>query len=358
MNIKIKLSVLLLAAICVINACKKDFPIPEQPVVAAPADTSHQVNHVNPNSTLTVCLKSGQVTVDATVAGAKYLWTPGNDTTHNKTITTAGNYKVLITRETSTIGNIKIESCHDTIKYYILSDTTICHYNGDVLRLTAAYSFAGQTFEWNPGTVHTQEYLATINQGYTLRIAYTDSIGSHTIYDSINVVACARPAKTVLIATGANPANCINTGDSVFLDATKAGTYTYLWSPTGEITPKIKITQAGNYAVTITRNIVDSAFVIAEICTEGGLKIPQGFSPNGDGVNDTWKITGTDITSYSLKIYDRFGNEVFSTVDINSSWDGTSKGNNMIDGTYYYAITYKIKNGSENTLKGYLLLIR
>jgi gliding motility-associated-like protein len=54
--------------------------------------------------------------------------------------------------------------------------------------------------------------------------------------------------------------------------------------------------------------------------------IPNAFTPNGDGVNDLFFGKGTGITDYEIWVFDRWGNLIFTTTDINEGWDGTVQG--------------------------------
>lgn len=65
--------------------------------------------------------------------------------------------------------------------------------------------------------------------------------------------------------------------------------------------------------------------------------IHDGFSPNNDGVNDTFKINGIHLyPNAELKIYNRWGNQVFERTTDQSEWDGTFKGTPVPDGSYFY----------------------
>jgi len=81
--------------------------------------------------------------------------------------------------------------------------------------------------------------------------------------------------------------------------------------------------------------------------------IPKGFSPNGDGVNDTFDLSEYGVTS--LKIYNRNGVEVYSFQgNYTNQWKGQSnKGKNLISGTYYYVLT-----AFNNTKSGWVQLNR
>lgn len=80
------------------------------------------------------------------------------------------------------------------------------------------------------------------------------------------------------------------------------------------------------------------------------LFIPEGFSPNGDGVNDFFVINGIDNYTVSISIYNRWGNLVYSSKNYKNDWDGLSNsglliGSKLPDGTYFYVIN--LNNGDK-----------
>ncbi|MFH1159802.1 MAG: gliding motility-associated C-terminal domain-containing protein [bacterium] len=89
--------------------------------------------------------------------------------------------------------------------------------------------------------------------------------------------------------------------------------------------------------------------------------IPNAFTPNGDGLNDVFRILGTppeNITEFHFQIFNRWGQVVFSTTNIEEPWDGTVKGKPSPEGVYVWAIYYKDDNKHTVTNKGTLTLIR
>jgi len=76
------------------------------------------------------------------------------------------------------------------------------------------------------------------------------------------------------------------------------------------------------------------------------FSIPNGFSPNGDNVNDTWKIEGLwEFPEAKLLVFDRWGKKVF-TGDANTNfWDGTINGNELPSADYFYVI--ELGNGEK-----------
>ena len=82
------------------------------------------------------------------------------------------------------------------------------------------------------------------------------------------------------------------------------------------------------------------------------------FSPNGDGNNDVLHPLGKGITEIKFTIYNRWGEKVFETNDINGGWDGTYKGEPLNIGVFVYYVWGKLKNGEELTKKGNVTLLR
>ena len=68
------------------------------------------------------------------------------------------------------------------------------------------------------------------------------------------------------------------------------------------------------------------------------LYIPNAFTPNGDQLNDTFTAKGGRLTSYSMLIYNEWGELLYETDDINAPWDGTYKGESVPSDTYVYKI--------------------
>jgi gliding motility-associated-like protein len=88
------------------------------------------------------------------------------------------------------------------------------------------------------------------------------------------------------------------------------------------------------------------------------IYIPNGFTPNGDGKNDVFRIPqGIQIQLNEFSIFDRWGNKVFSTTNSSIGWDGNSNGKDCPAGTYVYIIK-GIANNKEKELKGTITLIR
>ena len=89
------------------------------------------------------------------------------------------------------------------------------------------------------------------------------------------------------------------------------------------------------------------------------IDVPNAFSPNGDGTNELWNITG--LSSYSrsrLTIYDRWGQQVFRSIAYPLAWNGESKGKQVPVGTYYYVIELNERGVDLAPITGNVAVIR
>lgn len=85
------------------------------------------------------------------------------------------------------------------------------------------------------------------------------------------------------------------------------------------------------------------------------VNIPNAFTPNNDGINDTWEITGLEYDPTAMvKIFTRYGEQVYESRGYSKPWDGTFKGKKLQAGTYYYIINAK---NDTQTYSGYLTII-
>ncbi len=92
------------------------------------------------------------------------------------------------------------------------------------------------------------------------------------------------------------------------------------------------------------------------------IDIPEGFSPNHDGVNDNFVIIKPTGTTLDLEIYNRWGNVVFYSANYNNEWNGKGTNNfigqDLMDGGYYYTLKAKSITGTVQIFKGFVLIQR
>ncbi len=135
----------------------------------------------------------------------------------------------------------------------------------------------------------------------------------------------------------------------------------YSWN-TGSNSSNITVNKSGTYHLTVTdfNNCTgtDTISIVQKQCMFG-LYVPNAFSPNRDGRNDLFRpLLYGEVTYYSLQIFNRFGQRIFSTNNPSSAWDGLVNGIEQNSGTYLFNIQYQLNGQSMMQHKGSFLLIR
>lgn len=154
----------------------------------------------------------------------------------------------------------------------------------------------------------------------------------------------------------------ISKGDSVALNITGDNFASYNWDPAlyindaGSASPLVwpDATQTYTVSVTNTDGCRNTKDVLVSVISD--IFIPNAFTPNKDGLNETWGIKGLDAyTDCSIKIFNRFGQLVFQSTGYRMPWNGLFNTAGPILGTYVYVITFK--NGKK-PLKGTVTILQ
>ena len=98
--------------------------------------------------------------------------------------------------------------------------------------------------------------------------------------------------------------------------------------------------------------------VVVSVNFEEIVDVPSAFSPNDDGVNDFIQVLGIGLVNIDLKIYNRYGQLVFSSTDIDDTWDGTFNGEPLNQGVFVYTLEYDLINGASGERSGNITLIK
>ena len=89
------------------------------------------------------------------------------------------------------------------------------------------------------------------------------------------------------------------------------------------------------------------------------LYAPNAFSPDGDGVNDFFSIKGQGAENFSLEVYNRWGQMVYQSDDLNEQWNGEYRGSQVPMGTYVYQVKAINVSGDKTMVKkGSVVLVR
>ncbi len=93
--------------------------------------------------------------------------------------------------------------------------------------------------------------------------------------------------------------------------------------------------------VKMLNNQIVSVSNEVEVKPASTFYIPTAFSPNGDGLNETFGIIGEGITEYNLQIFNRWGELVFESNDVSRQWDGTYRNQKVQTDTYVFKVVAK-----------------
>ena len=300
---------------------------------------------------------------------------------------TAGMYYDTLVATTTMCDSILVQELFVNPNVTYNDSATIC--TGDSILLGGAYqTVAGTYYDTLQTSVGCDSLLITqlgVVNGFTTNVAdticegeslfvggglqtvsgmYYDTLQSITGCDSIVVTALLVTAKPTVIVT-AEP-NMIAAGETSQLNATGGGAYT--WTPSNSLNcstcanPIASPTETTLYTVIVDSNGCRVSDTVT-VNVDDEFFIPEGFSPNGDGVNDVFEIVG--IAKYpnnSITIINRWGSKVFEAAPYKSDWDGTNQfgvsfGKKLPNGTYFYILDLgKDGPNGDQVIKGYIYL--
>ncbi|HEV7230379.1 MAG TPA: PKD-like domain-containing protein [Bacteroidia bacterium] len=340
----------------------------------------------NPSTSQTICSGASTTAVNLTsgVSGTTFSWTAtsvpsasgyatsGTNTIPVQTITNSSTvadtvfYSVTMTANGCSAGSPSIYMVIvNPITPSPISASPAAYCSGDPI---ASLTATGPNIKWYSDAALTN--LVGTGSPFNPNVTSTT-----TFYVTETVNGCQSGAATTVTITvnpkpsagfTATPNRGIAPLNVSF--TTTGGTATYAWvfgngsSGMGSNTSTVYPLK-GSYTVVCTataNGCTDSASVVIVVDENYSLIIPNVFTPNDDGVNDVFKVTGTGLTDFSMDIYDRWGIKLFSSTLLNEGWAGhTASGGNATAGTYFYVIKAKETfSGEVKAYQGALLLNR
>jgi gliding motility-associated-like protein len=130
------------------------------------------------------------------------------------------------------------------------------------------------------------------------------------------------------------------------------GTLSYQWQVNGQ-------NAGGNgatYQLTVTATSGCQSSIAITVTVLEPIVISNAFTPNGDGINDTWNIAYlSDYTHCTVDVFTRYGQQIFHSNGYPVAWNGTYSGKSLPVGTYYYVID--LKNNTAK-LSGFVTIVR
>lgn len=268
-----------------------------------------------------------------------------NDTLVVRPLVTGQHYLYIGLKDCVLKDSVLLNVSNKAEPFSLGNDTSIC--SNQSVMLTAPQGF---NYKWSNGAT-TQNitvksagnYIATISDNCGFTFSDTIRVNMYNTPD-INL-----PNDTTICAY-----------DEMVLQANN-GFSNYVWN-TGATTASIIVHNAGLYKLTATTAdnciAIDSVYIKTKDC-KNQIWFPTAFTPNNDGLNDTYKPTvDGSLESYKLEIYNRYGQKIFSTQNHTVFWNGTFKGAAQPTGSYVFFCEYKFRGMEGRNEKGTITLIR
>jgi gliding motility-associated-like protein len=297
--------------------------------------------------------------------GNSYQWTGVNNfvasgetvSISNVQPNQAGKYYVQVTNDA---GCKKLDSINVVVNpspvATISPEASICE--GEDVQLVAG---GGTGYQWTPGTALSSDVIAD-------PVASPDTTVQYSVIVSNNF-SCKDTASVIVNVVkkpeaNAGPDRWIIKSTSTQLSATASGqNISYSWTPTiyidnpQSLQPVINPPRDTVYILTVVSDDgCGMATDAVQVFVYDDVFVPTAFSPNGDGLNDTWNIPALNAyPDFELSVFNRNGQIVFQSKKMNTPWNGKYKGEPLPVGVYVYMIDLKAGGG---ILKGTVTLLR
>ncbi len=260
-------------------------------------------------------------------------------------------------------GSVTINVISNPVPPLVASKPSYCE--GDVILPITATPQSGGTILWFEDTLLTSiasgnSFVPTLVVGSNIYYVIETIGGCLSYAASVEVILYGQSA----ISAGSDETTCI--GDEIQLQA--SGGISYLWYPSAGLsdttianpiaTPMTSTTYYVQVSVNDSCSYVDSVRIGIDNTPECTWYIYNAFSPNNDGDNDLWVITGIDrFSDNNVMLFNRWEDKVREFDGYNNTtivWDGTNEnGNELPDGTYFYII-----NVGEQHYNGWVQITR
>ncbi|RYM32061.1 T9SS type B sorting domain-containing protein [Brumimicrobium glaciale] len=284
---------------------------------------------------------------------------------------TAGTYnvKLTVTDDNGTDDvtyQIIIENCDVVVPTAAFSTDTLVICAGDCIDFTDESEGNPTLWNWDfdggsPGFATTQNPSnVCFNQPgtYDISLTVSNSAGTDQVITPITVLDL--PTVTTFGDT------IIAMGGAAGLIAIPNQQSFVLWEPNEDIDCDTCIAVIATPVITTTyysyvtdfNGCVGYDSVTVHIAFEEIVDVPSAFSPNNDGQNDKLRVLGIGIAEIDFKIFNRYGQLVFSTTDLEEGWDGKLNGEPLNQGVFVYTLSYTLIDGTTSEISGNVTLVK
>ena len=271
------------------------------------------------------------------------IWSTG-DTTRRISISKPGKYWVRVSKFGCWGSDTVTLNVYPYNPTKLKPDTAICQ--GQVYLLNPGKNFRSLT--WSTGETSVTINVTSAGRYWVSTLDSNNCAGTDTVNISLKPAINPNLVHDALICSG----------ESIILHATVTGG-SYTWQD-GSRDSILTVNKPGVYWVRVSRDscaVQDTA--ILHDCSNL-IYFPDAFTPNGDGLNDYLHPIGPVLQKFTLVVYNRWGQQVFTTDNQEIGWDGNYKGSPCPAGTYSYLVTFEMSYppGVTNKVQGTVTLIR
>jgi len=332
----------------------------------------------------TICA-GGSTSVTASGSGGDnnlvYTWLPGNLVGATQTVSPSATttYTIILSDGCTTppdTSHVTVTVAPNPVVTLASNVTSGCGPLCVDFTGTSSATCVSSSWVFGDGNTSTQSAPQNCYQlpgTYDVTYTCTDAngcAGTATALSMINVVSpptasfSASPSGVIQVSPGSPEQVCM------FDLSTGATSWTWIVTdPSGGIqssttqNPCFTVSDTGAYTVVlVTTNAqgcsdtVSSLINVENECSD--LYMPNAFSPNGDGQNDTLYLYGSCISFMQLEVYSRWGEQVFISTNPANGWDGTWRGQPCETGVFTYVLTGQLNDGSPIEKQGNITLTR
>lgn len=275
-------------------------------------------------------------------------WDDGSKTQF-RTVASSGTYSITYSQSSCTFSDTIYVDFRSGVDFSILGDTLLC--DGEATDLFPDVDTLNYQWFWSDGITFAQRKVK--NSG-TYSLNLKDSICNSTA--SIRIVNLNSPKVMFTIP------NLICDGDVISLNAHNLQSK-YKWS-TGSFDSSIIVKTDGEYFVNVTNKCgSDSARINLKFETcKCPVYVPTVFTPDGNNRNESLVISSEcEIIDYELRVYNRWGEEIFKSNKISENWNGKYLDADVPEGVYIFLLSGKVmSNGNLKRIseKGAVHLLR
>lgn len=292
----------------------------------------------------------GSATIQVTggIPQYQYVWSNGSTGSHIANLT-AGTYGITVTdaNDCTKSDYVVINQPDNPVGFNLITNNVSCYnrFDGYAIALGTGGTPPYQVFWYQFGQLlATGEEVSTLSAGsYLVRVEDENNCSASSEFTIIE------PTE-LIVESSVQSVSCKGHDDGRIVIAIDGGTapYEISWN-TNDTTLVLESIRGGQYYVTVTdanfceRNVGIYVPESGQLC----LNIPDAFTPNGDGINDTWEIGYMEkYPDAIINVFNRWGQHIFQTRG-NSGifWDGKWEGKFVPAGSYVYVID--LRNGME-----------